>query len=296
MHKHNSLIGIIWIILFCLASTTADGIVRYVTMQGFPSSEMLFIRSFLGILLLLPFVLKNQLIQNVTRKSIRLYIIRGILAFVAISIWFYILKHTDFTALITIGFTAPLFTAFLSIIFLGEKPTFIKIAALIIGFSGTIVVIDPTGMKFNWYLLIGMVSAVFWAVSLIVTKQLSNKENPIAVAFFFALVLMPLSFLLAFPAWQWPTIEQWLFIIIFTAISTCGQIALPKAFSHADLTTLMPFEFIQIIFAAFFAYIVFGDIPMFNTFLGGIIIFGSGYVIVLSERKKRRQEELQIVP
>lgn len=296
MHKHNPLAGIVWTIVYCLASTTADGIVRYITLQGFPSSEMLFIRSFLGTFLLLPFVLKNRSVQNVTRKTLTLYITRGILAFIAVSIWFYILKYTDFTALITIGFTAPLFTAFLSILFLGEKPTIIKIAALIIGFNGAMVVINPTSITFNWHLLLGMASALIWAVSLIVTKQLSNKESPIAVAFFFALVLTPLSFILAFPVWQWPTAEQWLFIILCTGIATLGQAALAKAFSHADLITLMPFEFSQLIFAALFAYIVFGDTVMLNTLLGAVIIFGSGYIIVRSERKKHRPEELQIIP
>lgn len=297
MHENkNAILGIIWIILFCLASTTADGIVRYVTMQGLPSSEMLFIRSFLGALILLPFVLKNRSIHNLTKKTFKLYAARGIFAFIGVSIWFYILQYTDFTALMAVGFTAPLFAAILSIMFLGEKASVIKIVALIIGFSGAITVINPFSITFNWYSLLGIVSTFLWAISIIFVKQLSSKENPITVAFFFALILTPLSFLLAVPVWETPTTAQWLLTILFTIIATFGNIALIKAYSHAELVTLLPFEFTQLLFAALFSYIVFGDLATLNTFLGGVIIFCSGYIIVRSERKKHRLEELQIIP
>ena len=86
MNNHNTIAGIIWILLFCLASTTADGIDRYVTLQGIPSSEMLFIRSFLGTLILLPFVLRNHSIHNLTKKTFKLYVARDILAFIGASI------------------------------------------------------------------------------------------------------------------------------------------------------------------------------------------------------------------
>lgn len=85
-------------------------------------------------------------------------------------------------------------------------------------------------------------------------------------------------------------------ILLFTAIATFSQVSMAKAFSYADLTTLMPFEFSQLIFAALFSYIVFGDMVTLNTMIGGVIIFGSGYLIIRTQRKKHKAEELQIIP
>lgn len=294
-NHHNTIAGIIWIIVFCILSVVADSIVRYVTMQGFPSSEILFIRSLFGMLLLLPFVLKNKTIF-VKRHTLKLYIARGIFAFCSISIWFYILKYTDLAALTAVGFAAPLFTTALSVLWLGEKYNSIKVTALIIGFVGAMIVINPMAITFNWYLLLGVVASFMWAISMIFAKRLSNKENPVTVSFFFALALIPPSFILALAVWQWPTMQQWLLITALTGVTTLCLVSLSKALLHADLATLMPFQFSQLIFAALFAYIIFGDTVTLNTLLGGVIIFGSGYIIIRSEHKKHRQEELQIIP
>jgi drug/metabolite transporter (DMT)-like permease len=285
----DPLIGILWTLTFCVMSVIADGTLRYVTMQGFPSSEILFIRSFFGALILLPFVLKNKTII-VKRKTLNLYIARGVFAFLGMAIWFYILQFTDFTALIAVGFTAPLFTSILSILWLREKFNGIKIAALIMGFVGAMVVINPMSVTFNWYLPFGMLAGLLWAISLIFAKNLSDKQNPITATFYFALVLTPLALALAIPVWQAPTAQEWPLILLFCGLATIGQIALSKAFVHASLTTLMPFEFSQLIFAAVFSYIIFGDIVTINTVLGGVIIFCGGYIVIRSERKHVREE------
>lgn len=292
----NSILGIAWMLLFCLISIIADGIVRYVTIGGFSSSQILFIRSILGTLILLPIVIKDKSLF-VSRKTLKLYIARGTFAFLGVASWFYILKYADFTALIAIGFTSPLFTSIFAIYFLGEKRTGIKIVALLIGFSGAMVVMEPFSITFNVYLLFAIGSAFFWAISLIFAKRLSDDQKPITVAFFVAAIITPLSLILALPTWQWPTQAEWIYILMFTGLATTAQISLAKSFSYAELTILMPIGYSELIFGAIFSYIVFGDLVTVNTLLGGAIILGSGYIIVRSERnKKHRQEELEVIP
>ena len=114
-------IGIFWIIIFCLFSVIADGIVRYITLYSdITSSQLLFIRCLFATILLLPFVIKDKSII-ISKKTCKIYFLRGIFAFASVWIWFYILKFTDFTALIAIGFISPLITSILAIIFLKEK-------------------------------------------------------------------------------------------------------------------------------------------------------------------------------
>lgn len=294
--SNKPILGIAWMLLFCLASTVADGIVRYVTIGGFPSSQILFIRCFIGAAILLPFVIQNQSLF-VTRKVLKLHIVRGIFAFLGAASWFYILKYVDFTALIAVGFVSPLFTAILAMIFLREKRSNIKIAALLIGFSGAMVVIKPFNADFNIYLLYAIGIAFIWSIFLVMTKQLANNQNPLGVAFFLAAVIAPLSFILALPVWQWPTTNEWFYIMLFVGFATLSQISMVKAFSHADLTTLVPFEYSGLIYATIFSYIVFGDLVTVNTLLGGAIILGSGYIIVrLEHKRKHKAQELEIIP
>jgi drug/metabolite transporter (DMT)-like permease len=290
------ILGIILIVTFCFLATITDGVVRYITIGGLPSSQILFLRCFFGTLILLPVVLKNKSLF-VSKKTFKLYLARGILAFLGMSIWFYILQHADFTALVATGFTLPLFTALLAICFLGEKSSKIKIAALLIGFSGAVIVVEPFSINFNIYLLVGVVASFLLALSFIFTKKLSADQSPVTAAFFFAAIITPLAFLIALPFWQHPTKTEWFYIVLLVATSNLGQIALAQAFSHADLTTLMPFGYSGLIFATIFSYIVFGDLITFNTLIGAGVILGSGYIIIKSERKKKhRAEELGIIP
>ncbi|MEM7617390.1 MAG: hypothetical protein AAF195_03300, partial [Pseudomonadota bacterium] len=104
-------------LLFCLTSILLDGIIRYLSLGGFNSIQTLFIRSFFVFLILLPIIIQNNLPGRkgilpsfMSKKIIRLYAISGIFAFIAIASWFHILQYVDFTALMAIGFTSPLFT------------------------------------------------------------------------------------------------------------------------------------------------------------------------------------------
>lgn len=288
--------GILWMLVFCLASVLADGIVRHVTLTGFSSHQMLFLRSLIATIILLPFVIRDRTIY-IDKATFRLYLWRGFFGFLGIGSWFFLLKYADFTAMIAIGFTSPLFVTVFAMFFLKEKRSNVKIAALLIGFSGAMLVVDPFSVHFNIYLLFASFSACAWAVSMIFTKKLAANQKPLTVVFFLSLTLIPLSFLLALPVWKNPALAEWFFVLLFALIATLSQIALSKAFAYADLMTLMPFEYSQLIFAGIFSYIVFGDIVTTNTILGGLVIIASGYILIRSERRKRRlAQELTLMP
>ena len=282
--------------LYSFAAVLADGIARYLTIDGFPSTQILFVRCAVGSLILLPIVLKDKSVF-VSRKTLRLYLIRGILTFSSVASWLYLLKYADFTAMIAIGFLAPLLTSVLAIVFLGEEYTRLKTAALLIGFSGTLIIIEPFNINFNIYLVFAILSTFFWSVSLIMVKRLSTDQKPMTVAFFLAAVMAPLSFVVALPTWQWPTQSEWFYILVFTLLATITQFSLTKAFSKTDVTVLMPIGYIELVFAAIFSYIVFENLVAINTLIGGAIVLGGGYIIVRNEHKKKHcKEDLEMPP
>lgn len=282
---HNPLLGAIWMLVFCVVATLGDGVVRLISLNGFPVIEGVFIRASVGTLVLLPFVLRSRALP-VARPMMKLYLLRGIFAFVGATSWFYLLKYAEFTSLVAIGFTSPLFAALLAVLFLGENLTGRKILAFVIGLAGAMVVINPLSVSFNLYLILGACSSMVWAVSLIFAKKLARQESPVTIAFFFGLFNIPLSIFLALPVWQWPSLGEWGYLAIFIACATIAQVSLAKAFSHADLSALMPLEFSMLIFAALFSFFVFGEIASWNTVLGGAIILASGYLILQKKSVK----------
>lgn len=292
----NPLFGIGWMLLYCVLATVTAGMVRYFTMQGLSSHEILFVRCLVGALILLPFVVRRHSLM-VPRATFWLFMWRGLFAFLGVAIWFYILQYAPFTSLMAVGFTAPLFTALLAMLFLGEARSPLKIIALLLGFCGTLVVTKPFGTDFNVYLLIAVGSAFLWSISLLYAKQLSDDQPPILVSFYFSAVVAVPAFFVALPVWEWPTMVEWVYLLSFAAVASFGQMVLVWAFYHADLTTLMPLEYSNLLFGAVFSYFVFGEWITFDTLLGGAIILGSGYMIVRYEKRRRHvQDELDIIP
>lgn len=284
---NRPLLGAVWMLTFCAVATLGDTMVRIVTLGGFPTIQAVFIRSSAGALVLLPFVLANKSLP-IARPVMKTYLWRGFFAFLGATSWFYLLKYAEFTSLVAIGFTAPLFAALLAVLFLGERMSLPKAGAFLLGFFGALVVINPLGMSFNVYLVMAVGSALLWAISLIFAKQLSRTENPITVAFFFALFSVPVSLIMSLPGWHWPTNLEWIYLMAFVACGTVAQISLAKAFSYAEITALMPLEYSMLLFAAMYSYFVFGDIASINTVVGGAIILISGYLIVRRPSVKKR--------
>lgn len=289
--------GIIWMTLLCALAALGDGTVRFISMQDYPVIQIMFFRSVLCAIFLAPIMLKTGGGPKVFKtKYIKAYTLRAVFAFIGMWSWFYILKHAPFTQFIAIGFSSTLFTALFAIVFLKEKYEHYKLAALIIGFLGVLVVIRPGFVPLNLYLLIAIVSSVFWATSLIFVKKLAYHEPAINMAFYLSVMFIPLTGFFSIATWQWPTQEQTMLIILYAIFGTTAQICLSKAFNKADLSILMPFEFTILLFSAIFAYFVFGEIINLWTVLGGIIILSSGYLIITKERRKHISEELEVVP
>jgi drug/metabolite transporter (DMT)-like permease len=296
MSNNNQSQGIIWMLIFCLAAVIADAVVRYLTIADIPAAMLMFIRSVVGALILLPIIIKRRSL-SVPRKILKLHFVRTIFIFINILIWFHIIKYVELTSLIAIGFTSPLFATILAILFLGEKYSHIKIASLLIGFSGAMVVINPFGINFNIYLLFAILASLAWAISLIYAKRLADKQTPIEIAFFVSLFLIPLTFTLAVPFWYWPKGMEWFYIMIYIISATIAFIAMGKAFEKSEISLLLPFEYSQLIFAAIFSYIIFSEIATFNTLLGGAIILASGYLIIRAESKrKHKAQDLELMP
>ncbi|MEM7617344.1 MAG: DMT family transporter, partial [Pseudomonadota bacterium] len=166
---------------------------------------------------------------------------------------------------------------------------YLKITSLFIGFCGAIIVIQPFDADFNYYYLIAIISSFLWAISLIYTKKLSVTQSPITITFYFSIINVMLSLFFILPIWQWPNYSQWVYLIICALLTILVQYSIIKAFSYADLTTLMPVSYSEIIFATIFAYFIFGDIVKMDTIIGSAIILASTYIIFRAENIKNNK-------
>ena len=243
---------------------------------------LVFYRCFFGLIIILPFLFVQKF-KDLKTHNIKLQFLRCSINFYSMISWFIAIGTLQLEKAAAIGFTTPLFTTLLAIIFLGETVKFHRITALVVGFIGILVVVRPG--------FIVMESGVLWLLSatisfsfvLIIVKKITEKDTSLTTAFYHMLFLTPPTFIISLFYWQNISFNQF---IIFTVVAIFGfitQISSNQALKMSDASFVMPLQFTNLIWLSFIGYVLFSEIPNMWTWSGGIIIFSAVIYIMLRE-------------
>lgn len=246
--------------------------------------EVAFFRNLVALLLLSSLVFRYGLRPFRTSRP-GLQVVRGGLNAVAMLMFFYAVSITPLAEVAALSFTAPLFATLLAAVVLGEVVRLRRWTAVMVGFAGTLIVLQPGAGAFSPGALLIIGSSSIWAAALIVIKVLSRTESSVTITAYMAIVLTPLTFIPAYFVWQWPTTEQILWLVAIGSLGTVAQTTMAQAMKEADASALFPFDFTRLIWGALIGYIAFSEIPGLNTWIGGTVIFASTAYIAWRESK-----------
>lgn len=303
-------IGFVLFGVFCISLN--DMLIKQLS-SGYPLHQIVFIRSLIGLMVSCVFLqFEGGWVALRTDRPL-LHVMRGVLVVIANMSYFLalaVLPLADATALF---FVAPLFITLLSIPLLGEKVGPLRLAAVLVGFIGVVIMQRPWETSDSMsisriVLLLPVLSALTYALNQLMTRKLGVKAPASALAIYIQAVFLVVSlvflcvagdgrfaantsnaslqFLLR--AWIWPAPEDfWVLVGLGLNGGLIGY-SLSQAYRLADAATIAPFEYIGLPLAVFWGLMIFGDLPSWEVWTGIALILSSGLFVFFRERAKAR--------
>ena len=259
-----------------------DGIAKYLS-SSLPVLQITWARYFFTVVIILPtmvlFFKKNLKLS----EKPKLQIIRGVLLFFANILFFYSISQISLSKALTLAFIAPLIVTIFSPIFLNEKVGFNRWVAVMIGFLGCLIVIRPGLIDFNLATFAALGTGFMYGFYLIVTRKLSNVDNPLLTLLFTGIVGAFIgSFAIPF-YWVMPSSDQWLFLFLIGFFASIGHLLLILSLKLADASKLAHFGYFEILPNVIIGFYFFNNVPDIFHLAGLVLIIGSGVYIFKKE-------------
>lgn len=279
-------------LLSTLMAATMNSTARHVTETVHPF-ELVFFRNLFAFFFVLPMMWRVGLSVFKTNRP-WLHVGRAGLNTVNMLVWFTAISLAPLADVVALGFSAPIFTTLLSIFILKEVVGIRRWAAIGIGFSGTLIVLQPGFDTVSTGHGLALGASMLWAGVLLIIKTMSKTESSLTIVAYMSVLMTPMALIPALFVWEWPTWTELGWLAMIGVCGGAGQYFLAQSFHEADISAVMPFDFAKLIWVAAIAYLIFGEVPALATWFGGAIIFISGLYIARREARQaasRRKEE-----
>jgi drug/metabolite transporter (DMT)-like permease len=281
----GTLLVVIAVGIFALMDTIAKYLAR-----SYPVPGVVWARYAANLIILLSFLAARGDLRRLRTVRPGLQVMRGLLLGGATLLYFTSLTVLPLAEAAAIGFVMPLFLALLAVPMLGERMDGARLAAVLVGLAGAMVIVRPGAAVFTPYALLPVGMALCNALYQILTRKVAGIEHPLTSLVWGAIVGAVLfSFFLPF-AWVTPTDPwHWTLLVVIGLLASVGHFILIRAYDYASATGLAPFFYTQLVWVILLGWLVFGDFPDGWSLLGMGIIVASGIYLVGRQRLTTRR-------
>lgn len=242
-------------------------------------------------MLLMVLVFRNG-IHSLRNNQLKLHASRVLIDVFAMLLWFQALATVPLATATALSFSAAIFTIIAAALFLSERLRARRVAAIVIGLAGVIIVLRPSSDSLHSYALLVLLSTMFWGTSVVIVKHLYSTEQTASIVAWNAILLTVLSLPLALWANQWPTIDLLPPLLAIGALGTIGHLCMVGALARAESTAVMSLDFLRLIWTIIIGSWFFSDRLDIWTIAGATVIFSSGVYILVRESRLRQQGKI----
>jgi len=285
--QRRILLGILFMCSTALFFPLMSGVAKLLG-QDYSSLQVSWARAFGHILFLLAAFLPRFGLGLLRTRRPVLQLFRSALLFTSNLSHFFAITFIPLAKAASISLTSPLIVALLAWPMLGERTTPARVAALLVGFVGVLVVIRPGSEVFHWASLFVVLSATCYALYQILTRRVAGVDSPETSAIYSS-VVGAFGMLLVVP-FVWKTPTGLLDIAMFCGmgvLGATGHYCVARALNYAPANIVSPFQYCQLVGSIGIGWLLFGDWPDFGTCLGAAVIIAAGLWIGWSQTRRR---------
>ncbi|MFM9941261.1 MAG: DMT family transporter [Hyphomicrobiaceae bacterium] len=273
--------------LFTVLDTTAKYMASVVKL---PVTQVVWIRFLSQFLLIMLVVGAISLPRLLTTQRLKHQLARSVLMLLSTVLNFMALRHLRLDQTQTVAFLAPFVVTILAGPFLGEWVGWRRFMAILVGFSGILVVVRPGFVAFEPALIFAFGSVLAYAAFMLLTRYLSSYDPPEVTLFYSLLAGTTIMAPLAFVDWVWPSEPiVWLLLASMGFWGGLGHYVFIIAYRHAPASTLAPFIYLGLITHTTAGYLVFDQVPDRWTLAGASIVIASGVYLLHRERVRHHE-------
>ncbi len=265
-------------------------LVKYV--PHIPAVEVVFFRCVVS--LVMSYVaLKVQRVR-VWGNNRRLLIARGLSGAMALVLYFVLLQQIPLATAVTLQFLAPIFTAILGVVLLGERMKHWQWLFFAISFGGMLVINGFDTRISTVHLLMGVAAAVGAGLAYTIIRKLNYSEHPLVIVLYFPLVTMPLTGIYSAFHWVMPQGRDWAVLLGIGILTQFAQYFMTKAYQAEEVSKIASLKYLGIIYALGFGFVFFRETFNLMTYAGmALVMFGVVLNVWYKQRVASREQKPQ---
>jgi drug/metabolite transporter (DMT)-like permease len=287
--RSKTLLAILYATLAAALTAVDAAIVRLLAGEVHPFI-IGFFRCLCGLITVLPWILWRPAVLRTRYRW--LHLCRSALKLLSLVFGFAAFAEAALADVTAIMFTAPIFVMLGAWLALKEKLTVTRIAAILAGFAGALIIISPRGDESGseWLaLMLAVVSAALQAIVLLMLKKMSRTDSAETLVVWNLILTVPIAAVPAILLWQTPSPVNLSLLVLQGALGAVNMMLITKALTMADASHVASVEFLRLPFVAVVAWLLFGEIAGLSTWVGALLIISAVLLPLAGSAWRRRQ-------
>ena len=285
MPDRNSPVAAILLLLGALTLLPImDGCAKLLS-QSLSVYEITWARYFFHWIILLPILLARYSWSAFRPARMTMQLGRSTILLIGTTLFFFGLSYMPVADTLALFFISPLVATLLSALLLKERVGPRRLGAVLVGFIGALIILNPGFGVFRWPALFPIASGLCYGFYAIATRKLAGSAPPLVTAGFTALVGAVVMSASAPLYWVTPTLAQFGIMIVIGFIAALGHYLVILAYERAEASLLAAFAYYEIVMAVIVGFVMFGDFPDTRTWVGIAVLAASGIYISMRERR-----------